>query len=296
MLNPSTPGPFASDASIHIVADQVLEACLDDRIPPSLLHIIPEGSGLDLGIRPLDGAHPTELLVGFTAPADWYAIGIAAQGWAYSFAERSRADRARSRVLLVSLVSRSGEMTHVVRTGDPDHPLNTTNEQPSGEQIDLLRRSLGLSTPPPPCDSSVFWAIEWLSALIDRDCDTTCWRDVISLHPASRLLSPDHDAHVESWFPTSARALAKVLPWTRIREIAGSGGVVLPGMSHNDASWFDEGALARFVLNRCPPLSFLRSQAISALRPDLAGRLNETLDSLGLKGPVWPDTAHGSAA
>src|SRR5690606_9953570 len=144
---------LATDASLHLLADHLTEALAGGELEPCLLHVAtPDVDGFELGVKPLDGLHPTDVLLGTTAPADWHAVGIATHGWAYHVAERGDPARRRHRVHVVTLLSRSGEHAHRVRADDEDVEEALGAEPPGGEQVDLLRRVLGLRTDPPPCD------------------------------------------------------------------------------------------------------------------------------------------------
>src|SRR5438874_3200231 len=61
--------------------------------------------GGNLGLKPLDG-HPSEQLTGFTAPDDWFAVGVATDGWAHSLDPVRHV--ARQRIRMFALVARDG--------------------------------------------------------------------------------------------------------------------------------------------------------------------------------------------
>src|SRR3546814_8611909 len=79
-------------------------------------------------------------------------------------------------------------------------------ELPAGEQVDLLRRVLGLATEPPPCDPSTYWSIEWLSALAGAGREVVTLVDALALHPVTHLLergialdrSEEHTSELQS--------------------------------------------------------------------------------------------------
>ena len=161
------PDPSAVDASLHLLVHQLADDLASGSMSPALLHVALGPDGLQLAVFELDGRHPSEYLLGFVAPDDWYALGSATAGNAYDAADRSTLAPARHRVHTVTLLSRSGELAH--RTVVEDHPVMTerlSGEEVIGEQIDLLRLALGLPTDPPPCDTGVYWAIGWMAALM----------------------------------------------------------------------------------------------------------------------------------
>ncbi len=292
----------AADAFVHLVADQLIADLRADTLDPSLVHVADDGCDrLEIGVKPLDGHHPSEWLVGFTAPSDWHALGMATRGWAYRLTDRGSPTRHRARVLVVTLVSRTGELaqrTHVQDDAELATALGDAPDDTVGEQIDLLRLAFGLPTPPPPCGTDVFWTIEWLSALLDTEAgDLGDWTDVADRHPAMSLARPQHDpsgagepafAGVE--WTAVVHAFTRVFSWRRLRALVGDDRLPVPELIPSDAMWFDDGAFARFLLSRCPPLGMLRDHAGRHLPTPLSRRLADTLDELGIPESSWPET------
>jgi hypothetical protein len=282
---------LATDASLHLLADHLTEALADDDIEPCLLHVaIPDADGFDLGVAPLEGRHPTEALVGQTAPDDWHAVGIATHGWAYHVTERGNPERRRHRVHVVTLLSRSGEHAHRTRAEDEHLSTMFDGEPPSGEQVDLLRRVLGLPTDPPPCDSSTFWSIEWLSALIAAETPVRTLSDAIVAHPVTTLIRRGTSIGDADLLDVLT-AFHRVLSWSRMRELASLDRLSLPEVAPQDAMWFDDGSFARFVLNRCPPLHLLRSRLDAHISAEATEDVLDLLDDLGVPDTAWPDVA-----
>lgn len=293
MQSPVVVDALASDASLHLIVEDILDHLVDDAFPSCLLSLGIDASGdVSLGMRPLDGVHPARLLVGFTAPAEWHAIGVASRGWAFPVAQRADEDRVRSRVCVVTMVSRSGEVAHRSWIEPNDHiDLATqsamTAAAPSGEQMDLLRRSIGLATEPPPCDPAVYWAVEWLAGLLVDP--PTKWTDIVDAHPANTLLASSGEPRGPADFVAVASTFARVCDWTRLRQLAAGGRVTLPEMDATDAAWLDEGSFARYVLNRCPPLEDLRARVRAQIGPELGAQLDDTLARLDIPMRAWPD-------
>lgn len=287
MTAPHPVDPLAADATLHLLADQLVRDLAADRLPPSLLHLaLPDAEGCQIGFLPLEGDHPSDLLIGFTAPPEWYAIGIAAHGWAHHLDRTS--GRGRQRVHVVTLLSRSGEHAHRTWLDDEPSALDDT-DPPAGEQVDLLRLTLGLTTAPPPCESGTYFAIEWLAALLDTDAGAMTWDDVCRHHPATTLLAR-HSRHRDEDFADIASSFARVCSWSRLRQLTVSGQFPAPELVASDGAWFDDGAFARYLLNRCPPLSLLRAQVRDHLPGPLADRLDRALRQLGVPETTWPET------
>lgn len=284
--------PLATDASLHLLADHLADALADDELQPCLLHVAGVGAdGFDLGVLPLDGAHPTDVLLGLAAPDDWHAVGLATHGHAYHVAERGDPGRRRHRVHVVTLLSRSGEHAHRTRADDPEVEALLAGDTPAGEQVDLLRRVLGLPTEPPPCDASAYWSSVWLTSLVEAADDIVTLDDAIAAHPALQLLR--HDVHRTDDAVDVVTAFHRVLGWNRLRTLAADNRFVVPELAPADAAWLDDGAFARFVLNRCAPLHLLRARLAMHLPPDVAGAVLDLLDELGVPDVAWPDLADG---
>ncbi len=286
-------GPLAADASLHLLADHLADGLESGDLEPALVHVAGiDGDGFDLGVKPLDGDHPTSHLLGFTAPDDWHAVGLLTHGWAYHLRDREvpPAARPRTRVHVVALLSRTGEVAHRTRfAGDEVLSRSLDGEDPMGEQIDLLRRVLGLETAPPPADASVYWAIDWLATLLDAEPrDLRHWHEATAAHPAMRLL--EHDGVPDDAdFSDVVTAFHRVCTWPRLRQLTAIGSFRVPELGADDAAWLDDGAFARFVLNRCPSLAGLRQLVADRLPAIVGHQVLATLDELGVPAAAWPD-------
>lgn len=293
--HPRSEHTVAADAGIHLIASQLLDGLTAGDVPPALVHLAPaDGDAFDLGLLPLEGRHPTELLLGFTAPETWHALGVVSSGWAYPIAERAGNDRTRRRVHVVSMLSRSGEVAHRTHVDDdPTTSASLSADSPVGEQIDLLRRCLDLPTDPPPGDANAYWAVEWLSGVLGIDAPT--WSDVLDAHPAMRLLAAGDELRSID-FVEVVTSFVRVCDWPRLRRLAGDDLFPAPELTASQARWLDDGSFARFLLNRCPPLDLVRRQAIEHLPGHLAERLVDLLGELGVPRRSWPDDIGGTAA
>ena len=305
-MHPDDHGPAPLDAALHLLTDHLIEELRSGDFPPALVHIsVGDADGFELGVRPLEGRHPSDLLIGFDAPVDWHALGVASAGWAYHLSERGSRHRHRTRVHVVTVISRTGEFVHRTRV-DGDDELGSllsdpAAKPPGGEPVDQLRRALGLATDEPPCGTDVYWTIEWLSELLGRNgCDLSRWTDVVAAHPAvamaTRSAPRDLRSDEEDHLVAIAGTFADVFSWPRLRSLLSEGRFDFPELAPEDGPWFDDGSFARFVLNRCPPLAMLRRQVAGHLDPDLADRLGETLSHLGIPSSAWPDEAGDRAA
>lgn len=248
------------DAAAHLLAGHLVTELAEGELEPSLVHIRPVAGGVDLGVKPLDGARPADLLLGFVAPPEWHALGVAVHGWAYDLTERFTGGGRHSRVHVVSLVTRSGETIH--RSLVPDDAARTATlddpaEPVEGEQVDLLRCALEQPTAPPPCGATIYLAIEWLDRIA-------------------------RDGHLPP-------APVAGLEWGFLRHEAAMGRREAPGLTMLDASWLDDGAFARWILARLPLLSDARANALDAIGIARQREILETLADLGVPEVAWPE-------
>lgn len=94
----------------------ILEAALPPGEDGMLVHLARGGraGALDLGVLPLEGLHPLDLLDGAVAPPGWVALGVVSRGWASPWLEGSavRPSRhpARVRVVATVVADRSGAL------------------------------------------------------------------------------------------------------------------------------------------------------------------------------------------
>lgn len=186
----------------------------------SLARVTPAG----VALRPLP--HDDDVvsaLAGFTAPADWGAIGLISEGWARPLAGTAtpsgtvgggghdegavpgpgggrsrpgpRGDERRRRARTVMLVQRNGATAVVVRTvdGRPQVMPGWAPGVSGGRLHDLCLRALGLATAPPPPSTLELWAVAWLDHVLavaaERPAALDRFTPVAELFPAAKVLT-----------------------------------------------------------------------------------------------------------
>ena len=140
-VHPSLDASFLGD-----LADSLGRAMADNG-GGVLVHVSVGPDGPAVGLLPLDGLAPSDVLLGAVAPADWAVLGVATQGWARPLGPGRPAGSAPRRVPadVVVLVTRDGQIVGCVRHGD-----RVITEPPaSAITLDCLQRALGLPTAPP---------------------------------------------------------------------------------------------------------------------------------------------------
>lgn len=244
--------------------------------------------GFSFGFRVLDdGEHPLDHLLGFVAPETWSALGLVCYGWASPPSSdgggRPSEHPDRRRVRVVSLLDRTGDERATATLEDG----TVVDEPGSGMVADAMRRCLGLPTAAPPVGSGELFAAMWLTSIASAGRRLT-WSEAAMLHPAMQLLSRSggRRPQVEE-LVSSARSLARALPWgeLRLRAAAGveDGGI---GLSADVAAWMDDGMFARWVLGGLPSFTPLLRRCTAVLAPEVWRRLRRTLRAWDLDPPL----------
>jgi hypothetical protein len=236
--------------------------------PPLLIGLTDDGvSPADPPISPGDppgdvsaaaGPDPADLvasLVGFVAPDDWRAMAVVVQGRSWLLDDVGADPRP---VRLTHVVDRSGEVATVLRhAGDPP----TVRQEPgAGRLVDVCRRALGLSTPPPPEDSTLLWALQWMDGLVVRVARGERIRGLVAAaraHPAVELVA-EHDPDLVDEAIARLVRLGTLMgaqrPWPKLHRAAASGEWSVEGLAPEGAAWMDAGMFARWVLGEYPDL------------------------------------------
>jgi len=214
-------------AFLCLLAESLLTS-LAEGGDSTLVHVIEQPDGGDVGLLPLDGAAPAEFLLGTVAPAEWSALGVAARGRAGP----PSGHRPSSRVEVVVLVPRVGEVIGRMR----DRGEVVAEPPAYGVTLDCLQRALGLPTAPPQVPAVHLLATAWLEAVLRTS-------DPLS---AIEMLEPGLE-----W---------NSLGWARLRQLAIEGRWPYSTVSPEDAAWFDEGSFSRWVLDGSPPLPALLAE------------------------------------
>lgn len=229
--------------------------------------------------RDLEGLSPSAALLGYSAPPACVALGVVAGGWASSL-DGDRADRRRVRVVV--LLTRDGRTVGRTRV---DGGATVDQAPDAGLVPDLLRRALGLPTPPPQHPVDELHALWWLEAVLaegDRNGRTIGVRTVRALHPAARLLAHDGGIPPRTALGEIAAAYARIVSWSMLRRRAIDHDELAGLLTREEAAWFDEGSFARWLLGTAPPLEVLVARADRCVSPGAAKVIRETLAHLGL--------------
>jgi hypothetical protein len=291
---------------LHALADvEIAVGALDEHLPslarvieerafateddPQIIRITRAGmkdEGIDVGLRHIDDFDDSVVsaLTGFTAPADWLAIGVSTGGNAYPVDEGRDA---RRRVRLVHIVTRTGASASVVRlSGDaPRLIIGAAGDTAVGRVDDVCRRALGLATSPPGSTIELF-ALWWFGAVMDLDADAPRdWDAVVALHPAVQVFvdsEPDLTTEASTRLVDLAELMARIVDWSSLRAEAAAGRNQVDSIPPRVARWLDDGAYSRWVLGMYPPLHELAAAVTELVPSSAARRLRSVLDAWGL--------------
>jgi hypothetical protein len=257
---------------------------------PHLVHLRADAQDLELSALALaelhpEAHHPLDVLVGFTAPEAWLAIGVVADGTAHHLG----ASPASTRVRLAFLVARNGVQASALVARDEGVLPAPGKEPAEGLLDDALHRCLDLPTAPPASSPS-----RWL---------TSSWLDRLTLHAASR---PTAHPVRKAWQALAQHPLATTVGgrgrvdgaalrqalaavdeagWEGVRlaaagtasssePVAAAAELVSPAL----ARWADAGSLARLLEAELPPSEFLLDAAQATLPPSVLACVRAVAD------------------
>jgi len=279
---PSAPVPGRLPLE-RLVAD--IDQAFDSTEVGTLLRVT--GDPVQIAHLPLDGDHPLDMLLGFTAPLAWLAIGVHCRGRAYPLgpdpldlgppSDDGAEQGAPTPVVVTALVDRAGRGAAIVRQGSTRTRLAGP---PEGLVGDACRRALDLPTAPPPPSTAELWLRIWLDRVVETVTFAEeperhqSWEAVAALHPAAtmpyglpvgrpdgvRLDDPQHLAE-------ATLALAEAWSWGKLRLEPDVVATMGPPMWPALASWMDDGMFARTLLGELAPLPLL-TKTLARILPD----------------------------
>lgn len=261
-----------------------LVAAVDDTLadevdhPAMLLRVVADTGGVEVAFVSLEpGAHPVDALIGFCAPEEWAAVGVAATGTTRTL--DTDVPVAARRVRIVHLVDRGGREASLLHDLEEGTALPCPGPA-DGQIADLCRRMLGLPTAAPPPSVLPWWTILWLDRILAESlADPTVrwtWPRLALLHPAvdpaAHPLDPEALAEV-------AIAMAASVGWDTVRRDVASDDL---------ADWMDDGMFARWALSQHLTPRQLAAELTAALDPPSLAAVLDTLAALDTRrlGPI----------
>lgn len=282
-----TPVPPGADDRLGRIARGLFDAAADDPGPPDLVGVIDPSS---LGAAPLRSARPDHLvlaaltdpdpvaqLLGFVAPAEWWAVGIVTGARARPL----DGDGPTTGATFVHLLDRDGTSASVL-SGPAAEPLvvGPQVEVVEGRLADACRRMLGLATAPPPADMTTHVVDLWLArvtraALAEPGLD---WPAVVARNPAHELTDPSTAVPTPAATARCTIAFGQQLDWDRYRlRCVDAGGTPFGEVDGDVAAWMDAGMFARWMLGESMSWTAHLDLLDGLLSPGAVDRLWATL-------------------
>jgi hypothetical protein len=224
--------------------------------------------GVDLGFKPIEG-HPLDSLLGFTAPAEWVALGVCAEGWAASMdsGQRPSQSKGRMRIRNTTLVGRGGAVASGMRLAGEEFKQMGEGV---GTILDALKRALGVPTAPPEVPFEG-WVARMLLMLIIGDTPQGHRRV-----PWCQL-RPSLDNY---------KALAAEGTWETLRGVASKRENMVADLTCEDAAWMDAGMFSRWVIGGLPSYEHLLEEARQAATPEAFSQVRRQLKAWGLPARI----------
>ncbi len=245
--------PSIDTAFLEFLAESLGRAVADNGTGV-LVHVAAAAGadGPDIGVLPLDGQAPAEVLLGAVAPEHWSVLGVATTGRAWPLDRHAGTRPGRAEIVV--LATRDGRVVGRARAGG-----RVITEPPaSGLTLDCLQRALGLPTAPPDVPPAHLVAVVLLE----------------------RALAGGPAAEAEGLL-AAFEAPGPALEWGRLRHLMARARPDA-GQMPDDPDWFDDGAFARWALSRYRPVPVLLAEARRTLGPAGARHCARILDRLGV--------------
>jgi hypothetical protein len=282
------PSSFA-DLPLDLLIDRIEGGLGDDG--GFLVTLRGTRTGVELGLRPLGDEHPVDALLGYRAPAKVDALGVAVSGTARHLGGPDHPSDARGqplptgRVRIMQLHARDGRSASRLRSLGADPPQVVDTVAADGDVADCIRRALELPTPPPPHPPVVWWAVDWLDALLDHACRDPgrrwTWGHVSALHPLAGPLPPDSPSSLIA----EVAGRGEGLDWSGLRLAAADAALDAAGppcpIGPDIAAWMDDGMFARWLLGSRPEPVEVVADLVDLLPRRLTRGIVEALQAWG---------------
>jgi hypothetical protein len=303
----SSPAGSPPHHALGRVAEALAPLALDPEAPTYAVGVVRppgEDGGPEAGASALDAGelvvralqrHPLDELLGFDAPAEWWAFGFTSRATAHRI---DPGDESSRPVGVVHLVDRTGAAVgRLVRPDEPD--LEVTGSL-AGSLHDLCCRVLGAPSPAPTVTAAYYLAQSWLSLVLGRAARATTpltWEQVVDAHPVAPMLCQLVPAMAAAKTATPPGVRSPKLPPTEAHALAAAGDVLArtltwddlrqgwaenhdeghAGLDPHELRWMDAGMLSRWCCGLYAELDDLVDAVAAVLAAPVARRVIETL-------------------
>lgn len=226
-------------------------------------------------------------LLGRTVPPDWDGAAVVGTG-RFRLLDEAHEPPAVLKpgfaggLAMACVVCRDGAVGWRMRLPDGTFYDRIPEE---GFMLDVLRRSLGLATPPPSASVAPLELAAWFAAIVEASSEEgrrLDWCEALLLHPANMAASPADVGGAEAL----VRERAANEEWEMMRRLVASGlgaaAAPPPALAH----WMDAGMFSRWVLDGLPPLGALLSMVRPHLQPDARRHLRHLARALDDRAAV----------
>jgi len=161
-------------------------------------------------------------------------------------------------IRLTHVVDRQGGSASVMRHAGEEPALGGPEGQ--GRLVDVCRRALGLTTAPPPEESTGLWALLWLDGLLARAARGEKLAGLVAAaraHPAIEMVAEREPELVEEAAHRLVRLgllFGQARNWSHLRRAAAAGTWTVEDLDADGAAWMDDGMFARWVTADFPLL------------------------------------------
>jgi hypothetical protein len=267
MTAPITPLSTERLAAVAAIIDQTA----DDRGwngGPILVHVrLKDEEAFDLGVKNIDG-HPLDHLLGFTAPAQWDALGVCCEGWAAPMDSgvRPSKSKGRMRVRSTHIVGRNGVEAAGMRLAGEGFEAMPAAENAIGMVPDALRRCLGLPTAPPE-EPVTQWLARMLFLTISADGGSKRSVGWSQLRPTLERYE----------------AVGNEGTWALLKGLVAKHHDLNIDLEPEVAAWMDDGMFSRWVLGGLPPYDVLLEEVSRTATKEAFTQVRRLLRKWGLR-------------
>ena len=260
---------------------------------PPLLVVLTDGPEESADAEPLPPIgpgrdDPVADLLGYSVPDDGSGLAVVTEGTGRRLLDGAEMSKSSSvePYRLAYVVDRQGRVGSATRIEGGTPVVNEfepgDENRPSGRLVDVCHRALGLTTAPPPSDTTSLWRLMWLDQILARAVDgdrALEWTDVAPLHPALTLVQ-EAEGPLPPGFEIDAQALGRigvvlgrVKTWKELRQANSGGSWSAHGLTAEHAAWMDAGMYARWVIGEYLPENVYRSELGDVLPTDVLDKI-----------------------
>ena len=246
-----------------------------------------DDDGLTLATRHRDVDDPIQAMIGFSAPREWSAFGIVAQGRSRPLVDgpclQADLDATPEPVRMAFAITRTGLAVRGLRSGRGPFTIADEGSESLGRIPDACRRVMGLGTPAPAEAIEDFFALLWVDhvlAAAAAEPGSLSWPAAADLHFGAGLV--DELALPEALSPHEALAIGHELvrdrlTWHFVRRHASQHHEPTQLFDPEAAAWMDDGMFSRELLGSFPPLPLMLDALEQVATPELFAGVERTL-------------------